>query len=79
MSETDSPLTSVALTKSESHPKAFSIKDIWTLKKDSGVELRFFLSTFYVLNKYEENNEILIFWTFGINKLEFINIFNCVI
>ena len=35
----------------------------------------FFLSTFYVLNKYEENNEILIFWTFGINKLEFINKF----
>ena len=32
----------------------------------------FFLSTFYVLNKYEENNEILIFWTFGVNKLEFI-------
>ena len=35
----------------------------------------FFLSTFYVLNKYEENNEILIFWTFGINKLEFVNKF----
>jgi len=35
----------------------------------------FFLSTFYVLNKYEENNEILIFWTFGVNKLEFINKF----
>ena len=33
----------------------------------------FFISIFYTLNKYEENNEILIFWTFGIKKSEFLN------
>ena len=28
-----------------------------------------FLSFFYTLIKYERNNELIIFWTFGINKL----------
>ena len=32
-----------------------------------------FISIFYVISKYEENNEILIFWTNGINKTQFIN------
>ena len=32
-----------------------------------------FISIFYVISKYEDNNEILIFWTFGINKAQFIN------
>ncbi len=32
-----------------------------------------FISIFYVISKYEENNEILIFWTNGINKAQFIN------
>ena len=34
-----------------------------------------FLSFFYVLSKYEENNEMLIFWTHGINKIQIINFF----
>ena len=32
-----------------------------------------FISIFYVINKYEENNEILVFWTNGIKKISFIN------
>ena len=38
----------------------------------------FFISAFYIINKYEENNEILVFWTNGIKKINFINfIFKC--
>ena len=33
----------------------------------------FFISLIYQLKAYEENNELLIFWTIGINKLYFIN------
>ena len=33
----------------------------------------FFISVFFTINKYEENNEILIFWNYGIKKSEFIN------
>ena len=33
----------------------------------------FFISLFYVFSKYEENKEILIFWTNGIKKISFIN------
>ncbi len=32
-----------------------------------------FFSLFYVTIKYELNNELLIFWNFGINKIEIIN------
>ena len=32
-----------------------------------------FVSIFFVITKYEENNEILIFWTNGIKKIELIN------
>ena len=33
----------------------------------------FFISCFYIINKYEENNEILVFWTNGIKKISVIN------
>ena len=33
----------------------------------------FFISLFYIILKYEENNEILIYWIHGIKKIEFIN------
>jgi len=33
----------------------------------------FFISVFYIINKYEESNEIFVFWTNGINKISFIN------
>ncbi len=33
----------------------------------------FFISVFYTLIKYEDNNELVIFWTNGINKIQFIN------
>ena len=32
-----------------------------------------FFSLFYVLTKYEINNELIIFWNFGVNKFQFIN------
>ena len=44
-------------------PKIFSKLLIFT----------YFLALFVVLNRYEENNEILIFWTNGIKKISFIN------
>ncbi len=33
----------------------------------------FFISSFYIINKYIENNEILVFWSNGIKKILFIN------
>ncbi len=33
----------------------------------------FFISCFYIINKYENNNEILVFWTNGIKKISVIN------
>ena len=44
-------------------PKIFSKLLIFT----------YFLALFVVLNRYEENNEILVFWTNGIKKISFIN------
>ena len=34
----------------------------------------FFFSLFYTINKYEENNELKIFWIMGITKIKFINV-----
>jgi lipopolysaccharide export system permease protein len=34
-----------------------------------------FFSFFFILNKYELRNELLIFWTLGINKIEFVKFF----
>ena len=31
----------------------------------------FFVSLFYMIIKYENNNELIIFWTFGIKKIDF--------
>tara|TARA_B100000029_G_scaffold86291_1_gene76570 strand:+ start:1006 stop:2142 length:1137 start_codon:yes stop_codon:yes gene_type:complete len=33
----------------------------------------YFVSLFYLIEKYKSNNEILIFWTNGISKLKFVN------
>ncbi len=33
-----------------------------------------FFSLFYITLKYENNNELLIFWNFGVNKIEIINL-----
>ncbi len=44
-------------------PKIFSKLLIFT----------YFLTLFVILNRYEENNEILVFWTNGIKKISFIN------
>ena len=34
-----------------------------------------FFSLFYVTGKYEQNNELMIFWNFGVNKIQIINFF----
>ena len=34
-----------------------------------------FFSIFYVTDRYEQNNELMIFWNFGVNKIEVINFF----
>ena len=34
----------------------------------------FFISLFYTISKYEENNELKIFWINGINKIKFFNV-----
>ena len=34
----------------------------------------FFISIFYQLSKYERQNELLIFWTNGVKKIQFINV-----
>ena len=44
-------------------PKIFSKLLIFT----------YFLTLFVILSRYEENNEILVFWTNGIKKISFIN------
>ncbi len=33
----------------------------------------FFLSVFYTINNYEEKNQLLVYWTHGVTKKEFIN------
>ena len=35
----------------------------------------FFLSFIYVITKYETENELIIFWNFGVKKITFINFF----
>ena len=35
----------------------------------------FFFSFSYVIAKYELNNELIIFWNFGVNKIFFVNLF----
>ena len=35
----------------------------------------FFFSFLYIITRYELNNELVIFWTFGINKIHLINFF----
>ena len=34
----------------------------------------FFISIFYVINKYNNSNELLVFWNNGIRKIKFINL-----
>ena len=34
----------------------------------------YFVSLFYIILKYENNNELIIFWTIGIKKIEFANV-----
>ncbi len=34
-----------------------------------------FIGLFFVLSRYELNNELIIFWTFGVNKFKLINFF----
>jgi len=36
----------------------------------------FFITLFYIINEYEYKNELQIFWTFGITKIDFANNFD---
>ena len=44
-------------------PKIFSKKIIFV----------YFISIFYVINKYNNSNELIVFWNNGIQKIKFIN------
>ena len=33
----------------------------------------FFISVFFIISKYEDKNEMIVFWTSGVKKIEFIN------
>ena len=37
----------------------------------------FFISLFYIINQYEDSNELKIFWLTGISKMQFINFIIC--
>ena len=32
-----------------------------------------FFSIYFILTRYEQNNELIIFWNFGVNKVQFVN------
>ena len=34
----------------------------------------YFISLFYIIRKYENENELIIFWSIGIKKIEFVNV-----
>ena len=38
-----------------------------------GFPFAVFFSFFYVISKYELNNELIIFWNFGVHKMQVIN------
>ena len=38
------------------------------------IPIIFFISLYYTITKYEENNELKIFWLNGINKVKFLNV-----
>ena len=56
--------------------KIYFLYTIYSLPKifSKLLPFMFFFSIFFTLIKYEEQNQTLIFWTNGINKLSFINI-----
>ena len=55
--------------------KVYFLYTLFTLPKiiSKILMFSFFISIFYILLKYEENNEILIYWIHGIKKIDFIN------
>ena len=55
--------------------KVYFLYSLFTLPKiiSRVLMFSFFISLFYIILKYEENNEILIYWIHGIKKIEFIN------
>jgi len=55
--------------------KVYFLYTLFTLPKiiSKILMFSFFISIFYILLKYEENNEILVYWIHGIKKIDFIN------
>ena len=56
--------------------KIYFLYTIYSLPKifNKLLPFMFFFSIFFILIKYEEQNQTLIFWTNGINKITFVNI-----
>ena len=56
--------------------KVYFLYTIYSLPKifNKLIPFMFFFSLFFTLIKYEEQNQTLIFWTNGINKITFVNI-----
>ena len=56
--------------------KIYFLYTIYSLPKifNKLLPFMFFFSIFFTLIKYEEQNQTLIFWTNGINKITFVNI-----
>ena len=56
--------------------KIYFLYTIYSLPKifSKLLPFMFFFSIFFILIKYEEQNQTLIFWTNGINKITFVNI-----
>ena len=59
--------------------KIYFLYTIYSLPKifSKLLPFMFFFSIFFTLIKYEEQNQTLIFWTNGINKLTFVNVIIC--
>lgn len=55
--------------------KVYFLYSLYTLPKfiSRVLMFSFFISVFYIILKYEESNEILIYWIHGIKKIDFIN------
>ncbi len=55
--------------------KVYFLYSLYTLPKfiSRVLMFSFFISIFYIILKYEESNEILIYWIHGIKKIDFIN------
>ena len=64
------------ITEDGHNLRVYSLYTVLSLPKIFSriIPFTFFVSLFYLLLKYESNNELIIFWNFGISKTKFANI-----